>query len=100
MHHHHVINLIHTNLFHHKSYLNNQVTDLIRNQRITKSSQNISWWSKLAGNYSKPLSQIEERVKILEEDYNNQSHQIKTIANQQKQAVTTKNKSWWQQIFK
>ena len=83
-----------------KAYLNNQVTDLIRNQRITKSSQNISWWSKLAGNYSKPLSQIEERVKILEEDYNNQSHQIKTIANQQKQAVTTKNKSWWQQIFK
>ena len=44
--------------------------------------------------------QIEERIKILEEDYNNQSHQIKTIANQQKQDVTKKNISWWRQIFK
>jgi excisionase family DNA binding protein len=83
-----------------KEHLNNQLTDLIRNQRITNSSHNISWWSKLAGNYSKPLSQIEERIKILEEDYNNQSYQIKTIANQQKQAVTKKYISWWQQIFK
>ena len=75
-----------------KESLNNQKTDLIRNQRIIQSTHNNSWWSKLAGNYYKPLSQIEERVKILEEDYNNQSNQIKTIANQQKQTVTT-NKS-------
>ena len=83
-----------------KEYLHSQLTDLIRNQRITNASNNISWWSKLAGNHSKPLSQIEERIKILEEDYNNQSHQIKTIANQQKQDVTKKNISWWRQIFK
>ena len=83
-----------------KEYLHSQLTDLIRNQRINNASNNISWWSKLAGNHSKPLSQIEERIKILEEDYNNQSHQIKTIANQQKQDVTKKNISWWRQIFK